>query len=155
MSKIATERRKIILAHVCSKCGKPLAQEFTLMTDGRANAFFHEKEKALHAKDMAFEQAMKDIALCRTEPRQLGSMTQVDPGENREWAFYQIEGLDVAPCSCGHIEPWQLRKKSAWNPVDDPFQHRARITGLPAASCPVLLTSPEALEAWLKDPESV
>ena len=152
MSKIITGRQEILIGHVCSKCGTALIHKCTLYTDGRANAFFHEKDKADHARQVAYAQAMRDIAMCYESPRQLGSMTEVDPGENREWAFYKIEQLDSPCTTCGHIEGWQLGKKSAWNPVDVPFQMRDRIHDIPVESRPYLLDSQEAVAGWLGNP---
>ena len=152
MSKIITGRQEILIGHVCSKCGTALVHKCTLYTDGRANAFFHEKDKAEHAREVAYSQAMRDIAVCYDSPRQLGSMTQVDPGENREWAFYKIEQLDSPCTTCGHVEGWQLGKKSAWNPVDVPFQQRDRIANVPVESRPVVLDSKEAVASWLGNP---
>ena len=151
MSIVLTSRQEILIAHVCSKCGEALIHKCPLYTDGRANAFLHERDKAEHAREMAYQQAMKDIAMCYESPRQLGSMTEVETGENREWAFYQIEGLDK-PCSCGHVEPWQLRKKSIWNPTEGPFRFRPLIPDVPQESRPFLLDSQEAVAAWLEDP---
>lgn len=153
MGTVATARREIIIAHICSKCGQPVVQKCTLLADGRANAFFHEKDMAEEARDMAFAQAYKDIALCRKMPRQLGSTTEVDTNKNRMWAFYQIEQLDV-PCPCGHIEPWQMKKKSLWNPVDGSFESRERYPNVPEESRPVLLDSEEAVDAWFANPKS-
>ena len=153
MSIVLTSRKEILIAHVCSKCGEALIHKCPLYTDGRANAFLHERQKAEHAREMAYQQAMKDIAMCNESPRQLGSMTEVDTGENREWAFYQIEGLD-RPCSCGHVEPWQLRKKSLWNPVEGPFRFRPLIPNVPQESRPFLLDSQEAVEAWMENPSN-
>ena len=149
MSKIITGRQEIMIGHVCSKCGTVLMQKCVLMTDGRANAFFHEKDKAEHARQVAYAQAMKDIAMCYETPRQLGSMTQVEPGENREWAFYKLENLEAACSNCGHIELWQYGKKSMWNPVDVPFVNREILSDIPVESRPVLLMSQEDIIAWL------
>lgn len=152
MGTVVTCRKKIIIAHICSKCGQPVIQECQLFTDGRANAFFHEKDKAKEALEIASQQAYKDIALCRKQPRQLGSMTEVDTGNTRMWAFYKVENLD-APCKCGHVEPWQKGKKSLWNPVDRPFELREHYPDIPAESRPCLLDSQEAVDAWFSDPK--
>lgn len=152
MGITVTGRKRIILAHICSKCGQPVVREFPLYGDGRANAFLHERDMAEEAQEMAFAQAYKDIALCRIKPRQLGSMTEVETNKKRMWAFYKIENLDT-PCSCGHIEPWQLGKKSAWNPVDGPFEFRTPIPNVPVESRPVLLDSQEAVDAWFANPK--
>lgn len=153
MGTVATARKKIIIAHICSKCGQPVIQECQLYADGRANAFFHEKDMAEEGREMAFAQAYKDIALCRTSPRQLGSMTEVNTNKNRIWAFYKVENLDT-PCQCGHIEPWQLGKKSKWDPVDSPFANRVQIPGVPLESRPALLDTQEAVDAWFRDPKA-
>lgn len=153
MGTTITTRKKIILAHICSNCGQPVVQECALLADGRANAFFHEKDMAEEARDMAFAQAYKDIASCGRIPRQLGSMTKVETNNNRMWAFYQIEKLDT-PCKCGHVELWQLRKKSLWNPVDSPFEYREQLPRIPEESKPVLLDSQEAVEAWFAAPRN-
>lgn len=152
MSRILTGRQEILIGHVCSKCGTALVHKCELVTDGRANAFFHEKEKAEHAREVAYAQAMKDIAMCYESPRRLGSMTQVDPGENREWAFYKIERLDSPCTNCGHVEAWQLGKKSLWNAVDEPFRLREKIPNVPVESRPYLLDSQESVAAWLGNP---
>lgn len=152
MGTVATSRKEIIIAHICSKCGQPVVQKCTLLADGRANAFFHEKDMAEEARDMALAQAYKDIALCRKLPRQLGSTTEVNTNKNRMWAFYQIEKLDV-PCPCGHIEPWQLKKKSLWNPVDGPFEFREGYPDIPMESRPALLDSENAVDGWFADPK--
>lgn len=153
MGTVATARKKIIIAHICSKCGQPVIQECQLYTDGRANAFFHEKDMAEEAREMAFQQAYKDIALCRKLPRQLGSMTEVQTNNSRMWAFYKVENLD-SPCKCGHIEPWQQGKKSKWNPVDGPFEFRERYPDVPVESRPALLDTQEAVDAWFSDPKA-
>lgn len=153
MGTVATARKKIIIAHICSKCGQPVIQECQLYADGRANAFFHEKDMAEEAREMAFQQAYKDIALCRKLPRQLGSMTEVQTNNRRMWAFYKVENLD-SPCKCGHIEPWQQGKKSKWNPVDGPFEFRERYPDVPVESRPVLLDTQEAVDAWFSDPKA-
>ena len=153
MGNVATSRKKIIIAHICSKCGQSVIQECQLYADGRANAFFHEKDMAEEAREMAFQQAYKDIALCRKLPRQLGSMTEVDTGNKRMWAFYKVENLDI-PCKCGHMEPWQQGKKSKWNPVDGPFELRENYPSVPVESRPVLLDSQEAVDAWFADPKA-
>lgn len=153
MGTVATARKKIIIAHICSKCGQPVVQECQLLADGRANAFFHEKDMAEEAREMAFAQAYKDIELCRVMPRQLGSMTEVTTNNNRMWAFYKVEHLDQA-CKCGHVELWQKGKKSMWNPVDGPFEFRERYPDIPVESRPVLLDSKEAVDAWFADPKT-
>ena len=153
MGTVATSRKKIIIAHICSTCGQSVIQECQLYADGRANAFFHEKDMAEEAREMAFQQAYKDIALCRKLPRQLGSMTEVDTGNKRMWAFYKVENLDT-PCKCGHMEPWQQGKKSKWNPVDSPFELRENYPSVPVESRPVLLDSQEAVDAWFADPKA-
>lgn len=153
MGTVATARKKIIIAHICSKCGQPVIQECQLYADGRANAFFHEKDMAEEAREMAFQQAYKDIALCRKLPRQLGSMTEVQTNNSRMWAFYKVENLD-SPCKCGHIEPWQQGKKSKWNPVDGPFEFREGYPDVPVESRPVLLDTQEAVDAWFSDPKA-
>lgn len=154
MGTVATARRKIIIAHICSRCGSPVVQECTLFADGRANAFFHEKDMAEEAREIAFTQAYKDIAACRVTPRRLGSTTEVETNRNRMWAFYQVEKLDV-PCGCGHIEPWQERKKSLWNPVDGTFNSRAQYPNVPLESRPALLDSQQAVDAWFADPKNM
>lgn len=153
MGTVATARKKIIIAHICSKCGQPVIQECQLYADGRANAFFHEKDMAEEAREMAFQQAYKDIALCRKLPRQLGSMTEVQTNNSRMWAFYKVENLD-SPCKCGHIEPWQQGKKSKWNPVDGPFEFREGYPDVPVESRPALLDTQEAVDAWFSDPKA-
>jgi len=153
MGTVATARKKIIIAHICSQCGQPVVQECQLYADGRANAFFHEKDMAEEAREMAFAQAYKDIELCRVMPRQLGSMTEVNTNNKRMWAFYKVENLEKA-CKCGHIEPWQQGKKSKWNPVDGPFEFRERYPSIPVESRPVLLDSSDAVDAWFADPKS-
>lgn len=153
MGTVATARKKIIIAHICSKCGQPVIQECQLYADGRANAFFHEKDMAEEAREMAFQQAYKDIDLCRKLPRQLGSMTEVDTGNRRMWAFYKVENLET-PCKCGHIEPWQKGKKSMWNAVDRPFELREHYPNVPEESRPALLDTQEAVDAWFSDPKT-
>lgn len=153
MGTVATARKKIIIAHICSKCGQPVIQECQLYADGRANAFFHEKDMAEEARELAFQQAYKDIALCRKLPRQLGSMTEVQTNNSRMWAFYKVENLD-SPCKCGHIEPWQQGKKSKWNPVDGPFEFREGYPDVPVESRPALLDTQEAVDAWFSDPKA-
>lgn len=152
MGTVTTSRKKIIIAHICSKCGQPVIQECQLFADGRANAFFHEKDMAKEAMEMAFAQAYKDIELCRMLPRQLGSMTEVNTNKMRMWAFYKVEGLGT-PCKCGHMELWQQGKKSIWNPVDGPFEFRETYPSIPMESRPALLDSQEAVNAWFSNPK--
>ena len=151
MGTVVTAREKVVIAHVCSQCGRKLVRNYTLFLDGRANVFRHERDKAREGMDIAREQAYEDIVQCRLTPRRLGSQTQVETEKWHVWAFYQLEDL-ATPCECGHVEPWQLKKKSVWNPVDDPFQYRENIPGVPPESRPALLDSPEAVDAWFADP---
>ena len=153
MGLVVSSRKKIIIAHICSKCGQPVVQQCQLYAEGRANAFFHEQDMAEEAREMAFAQAYEDIELCRKLPRQLGSMTEVNTDRRRMWAFYKVENLD-APCRCGHMEPWQKGKKSIWNPVDGPFAYREPYPSVPLESRPALLDSQEAVDAWFSDPKA-
>lgn len=152
MSTIAKGNRQVIAGHICSNCGGVLVQTLDLYAEGSANAFFHERDMAIEARDKAFAQAMKDIVLCYEAPRMLGSFTNVPTDNNRTSCYYRFQGIEQPCPTCGHVEPWQLRKKSLWDPMDVPFIQREKIPNVPMASRPVLLESQEALNAWLANP---
>lgn len=152
MATVAKGVRQVNVGHVCSKCGGVLVQKVDLYAEGKANAFFHEKDMAIEARDLAFEQAFEDIVLCYKEPRMLGSYTDVPTDSNRTCCYYRYQGLDTPCPTCGHIEPWQLRKKSLWNPMDGAFEDRELIPDVPMESRPVLLRNKVALEAWVANP---
>lgn len=152
MTMIAKGTRQILLGHICSKCNAPLVQKLTLYAEGRANAFFHEREMAEEARENAFRQAMKDIVACYETPRQLGSYTDVPTGNNRTGSYYRLNGLDDKCPTCGNVEPWQLGKKSVWNPMDDPFHTRAIIPNVAVHNRPVLLASELEMAQWLANP---
>lgn len=154
MATTAKGTRRVNIVHVCSKCGAPLVQTLDLYAEGSANAFFHEKDMAIEARDKAFAQAMKDIVLCYETPRMLGSFTEVPTDNNRTSCYYRYQGLDKPCPTCGHVEPWQLGKKSLWNPMDIPFVQRERIPDVPVESRPILIESEEALAAWIANPNA-
>ena len=78
MATLAKGSRKVIAAYVCSKCKEKRILTLELYVEGAVNVFLHEKDKAEEAREMALEQAMKDIVSCYKMPRMLGSHTMID-----------------------------------------------------------------------------
>ena len=154
MATTSKGKHQLLVGHICSNCGKPVLAQVDLITQGTANAFFKEKAKAEAAREKAYELAMKDMVACYQMPRMLGSITEIASDDDHISGFYQYQGLDVPCAGCGHTEPWQAGKKSAWDPVDSSFSARTAYPDVPEQSRPVLLKSQEDVDAWLVDPKS-
>lgn len=144
-SIIATRKRQVYMAHICSKCQFPTVSLVVIEAKAeKTYSFFESKAEhiANETANNAIEYEIKRIENCRHTKKVL---TEKEKGRSIAWGHYcssSIFGFDNPCPNCKNIEPWQRQN-------DSTLDYSKIITELKDVNFPLVFKEKGKITQWI------